>query len=129
MTLLKAFALTSVLALGLNVSANTNGEEPLEEQPILLFNGDESPADELEALALSEADTDTDPAIRTRRVRCQSFFFFTNRCSVPGRVLSVRLINQFGFAPCIAGRTFGATNRAVWVRGGCSGDFRVRFWR
>ncbi len=129
MTLLKSLALTSILALGFNVSANTNSEEGFNEEAILLFNGDETPMDEAEALALDENAVETDPAIRNIRIRCQSFFFFTSRCRVPGRVLSVRLVNQFGFQPCIAGRTFGANNRAIWVRNGCSGNFRVRYWR
>jgi hypothetical protein len=131
MKLFKSLAVALVLSFGFGARATAN-ENQLTDDAILLFSGDETPMDQEEAAALSDTnDYDAAKIIKVYRTRvtCQSFFFFTTRCGVPGRILSVRLVNQFGFARCVPGRTFGATNRAVWVRGGCSGTFAVRYRR
>jgi hypothetical protein len=127
MKFFKTIAVVAGLALGVSAHAATT-ETEMSDEAILLFNGDETPLDEQEALALADEESpDARHVVRRIRVRCQSFPFFTVTCRVPPRVISVRLVNQFGFAPCIAGRTFGATRNSVWVRGGCSGDFVVRY--
>jgi len=45
-------------------------------------------------------------------------------CRTPGRVNSVRLVNQNG--RCEYGRTFGVDNGRLWTSRGCAGTFEVR---
>lgn len=52
----------------------------------------------------------------------------TNRewCGTPGRINSVRLVNQSGRTRCELNRTFGIDNGRLWTASGCSGTFEVR---
>lgn len=45
-------------------------------------------------------------------------------CKTPGRVDSVRLVNQNG--RCEWGRTFGVDNGRLWTSRGCAGTFEIR---
>ena len=55
-------------------------------------------------------------------VRCESTDNRTRQCPIDsyGRV---QLLRQLSGAPCIEGRTWGATGGLVWVAGGCRGEF------
>jgi hypothetical protein len=62
----------------------------------------------------------------TLAINCSSNNLRTNFCGVPGQILSVRLARKYSFAPCVAGRSFGANRNSIWVSRGCSGQFVVR---
>jgi Protein of unknown function (DUF3011)/Peptidase inhibitor family I36 len=47
-------------------------------------------------------------------------------CRTPGRVNSVRLVNQNGRERCEWGRTFGVDNGRLWTSHGCAGTFEIR---
>lgn len=47
------------------------------------------------------------------------------RCLVDGFVRDARLLRQFSRFACVEGRTFGIDRDAIWVTGGCSGEFLV----
>ena len=66
-------------------------------------------------------------AQRWMRVRCLSRFGEYRECRVGrfARIQQARLQRQFSYRPCIAYQTWGATQRYVWVRNGCQGDFLV----
>lgn len=129
MNIIKSLAVAGLLSLGFSTQASTVSEG-ISEDAILLFSGNDAPMDEEEVVALAEeegADTHNVIGIRRANVRCRSFPYFTTTCRVQPRVISVRLVREFGFRRCIPGRTFGATRNSVWVRQGCSGDFVVRY--
>jgi hypothetical protein len=63
--------------------------------------------------------------IHYKEVRCESNSNQPKQCAVNGRVVSVRLLRQHSIFPCIANQSFGALERAVWVRNGCRGTFEV----
>lgn len=116
---IKLALLVAGVAFGMSANANTEQVDESvisDDAAILLFNEGDGP----------DAMEEGPDAARTY-VRCQSHGYGMNRCRVPGRIQSVRLVRRLSFAPCIAGRTFGATPRYVWVRNGCSGQFLVRY--
>ncbi len=117
---MKLIKLALVLA-GIGFAAHAGAET----DEAILFNEGDQPMDAEEATLFP---TDT-PDAAMIWIQCNSNNYRTNRCYVDGRIRSVRLARRTSFAPCIAGRTFGASNRYVWVSRGCSGQFAVRFDR
>ncbi|HMN67902.1 MAG TPA: DUF3011 domain-containing protein [Bdellovibrionales bacterium] len=112
---------TTALLIGLTFGATAFADELDSQQPFEMFAIDES--------LTADADvTEIGPLARVY-VRCISRYGETRRCYVPGRVRSVRLINQLSFQPCIAGRTFAAARNYMFVRRGCGGDFLVDYRR
>jgi len=97
-----------------------------DEAIVLLFNEGDQPVDLSEAEAFSEVDS---PDAARMYLNCRSSNYRTTRCPVRGRIHTVRLMRRTSFAPCIAGRTFGATSSFVWVSRGCSGQFLVQYDR
>lgn len=101
-----------LLGVSLGMSANATTDDA-----VLLFN---------EGDAVDTMEIDSPDSARTY-INCQSRGYGVERCRVPGRIQNVRLVRRYSFAPCVAGRSFGATNRYVWVRNGCAGQFLVRY--
>lgn len=59
----------------------------------------------------------------SRFVRCESDDGRWNRCDVPrGRV---ELVRQLSRSACVRGQSWGTEGGAIWVSGGCRGEFRV----
>jgi len=61
----------------------------------------------------------------TGYVYCESIDNRRNECRINTRG-GVRLINQVSRSPCVQGRTWGHTDRSIWVGGGCRGEFEVK---
>jgi len=61
----------------------------------------------------------------TGYVYCESVGNRRNQCAINARG-GVRLLNQVSRAACVEGRTCGYNDRAIWVSGGCRGEFEVR---
>jgi hypothetical protein len=59
-----------------------------------------------------------------QRVRCESRGYDRTYCSADTRG-GVELVRQISDASCSRGRTWGTSNRGVWVSNGCRGDFAV----
>lgn len=117
---MKLIKLALILS-GIGFAAHAGAET----DEVLLFNENDQPVDAVEAQAFTEEGPDS---ARTW-VQCNSNNYRVNRCWINGRVRSVRLVRRTSYAPCIAGRTFGAGNRYIWVARGCSGQFAVRYAR
>ncbi len=64
----------------------------------------------------------------TGYVYCESVDNRRNECRINTRG-GVRLINQVSRAACVQGRTWGHTDRSIWVGGGCRGEFEVNLAR
>ena len=141
MRIIKFAAVMARLALGSAAQASDqSAADVLSDQAIILFNGDETDLsgedyevfNSMDENALEPQDAEA-LAIRNMRVRCRSrgLGFRATTCNLRigprGRITHVRLIRRLSFFPCVAGRSFGATRRAVWVRQGCSADFMVRY--
>jgi hypothetical protein len=47
-------------------------------------------------------------------------------CRTPGRINSVRLVEENGRRDCIWNQTFGIDNGRLWTSRGCAGTFEVR---
>ncbi len=61
----------------------------------------------------------------TGYVYCESVGTRRNECAITARG-GVRLLNQVSRAACVEGRTWGYTDRAIWVSGGCRAEFEVK---
>lgn len=61
----------------------------------------------------------------TGYVYCESVDNRRNQCEINARG-GVRLLNQVSRPACIEGRTWGYSDRAIWVSGGCRGEFEVK---
>lgn len=61
----------------------------------------------------------------TGYVYCESVESRRNQCAINARG-GVRLINQVSRAACVEGRTWGFSDHAIWVSGGCRGEFEVK---
>lgn len=120
---------TMALALaGLTLGAQSFAlEENNDDTAVYLFNEGDQPADAEEAKVFP---TDSPDSARTW-IQCESRGYRMTKCRLGerGQIRSVRLVQRTSFAPCVAGRTFGATNRYIWVSRGCGGNFLVRFNR
>lgn len=57
-------------------------------------------------------------------VRCESDDGRTRECPVDARG-GVRLLRQLSRSECVEGRTWGSVRDAIWVTGGCRGEFLV----
>lgn len=126
MRMIQMALILSGLALGASSYAQQTNDEVLnDDAAVYLFNEGDQPMDEQEAVFFPTEDADS---ARTY-VRCSSHNYRMTRCRVNGRIQSVRLVRRTSFAPCVAGRTFGATTRYIWVSRGCSGQFLVRYNR
>lgn len=66
-----------------------------------------------------------DTAVTT--ISCYSRGWRTSYCTVGGTIHHISLIQRYGWRPCVAGTNYGYTGNYVWVRGGCSGQFRVNY--
>lgn len=60
----------------------------------------------------------------TGMVRCESMDGRWSHCEIPRRS-RVELARQLSRTPCVRGQTWGVDDGAVWVSGGCRGDFQV----
>jgi hypothetical protein len=58
-------------------------------------------------------------------VRCESNDGRTRECATDARG-GARLLRQLSRSACVEGETWGRTRRAIWVTGGCRGEFLVR---
>lgn len=119
MRLIKLALVLTGVAFGIAAHAEGVADDTaFSDEAYLLFNGTE----DANTMATAES-----PDSARMYVRCQSRGFRMNYCRVPGRIISATLVRRLSFAPCVANRTFGVTNRFLWVRQGCSGDFLVRY--
>jgi hypothetical protein len=61
----------------------------------------------------------------SRTVRCESTNSRRTFCRVDTRG-NVRIARQFSQRPCIEGRSWGSSDRGIWVSNGCRADFAIR---
>ncbi len=61
-------------------------------------------------------------------IRCESVGFTTATCWAGGRISNVSIYQQYSFAPCIYGSTWGYSYEQIWVTNGCRATFAVRQW-
>ena len=64
----------------------------------------------------------------SRTVRCESINSRQIWCRVDARG-GVRIARQISHSACIEGRTWGSSDRGVWVSNGCRADFAIRSGR
>lgn len=57
-------------------------------------------------------------------VSCESINYRKNWCRVDTQE-GVRLFRRKSFSPCVRGRTWGFTQRGIWVSSGCRALFRI----
>lgn len=57
-------------------------------------------------------------------IRCESRDGRSRECPV-GYARDARLLRQLSRSACIEGETWGVTRRAIWVSGGCRGEFAI----
>jgi DUF3011 family protein len=65
-----------------------------------------------------------DAAAQGGRVRCESAVGERQHCTATTSA-GVAVVNSFGSAPCLLGKTWGYDDTGVWVADGCSGEFVV----
>jgi hypothetical protein len=78
----------------------------------------------LPAAALALAAAAPGNAAAQQRIRCESRDYDREYCSADTRG-GVQLVRQLSRSACSQGRTWGATNRGIWVSNGCRGEFYV----
>lgn len=75
---------------------------------------------------LTNRAADTNAAWNGATFRCESRDGRRNTCSADTRG-GIRLLKQLSDVQCREGRTWGISSNAIWVDGGCRGEFQQRY--
>ncbi len=63
----------------------------------------------------------------TGRLFCYSQPGYYSRCRIEGEIQNAYLYQQYSYAPCVYGFTWGFDARSVWVYNGCQATFDVTY--